>query len=354
MNRKRISTIATLSIAITTTLSISTAPLTNAATKPKAAGRTTSTIPNTILNGKGAPLTKTGIDGDFYIDTRSLLIYGPKKSGKWPQPQSLQGPVGATGADGKNGSEGKTVATASTVAGPSGAQGIQGEKGEKGDKGEPGSPGANGSAGPAGPTGATGPQGPSGGGGGGSVGPAGPTGATGATGLTGAKGETGTAGIDGAIGLKGETGTVGATGPSNVYKGTFTIPDISGGVGTSQTATIGNFIGGKKYLLTISIITYQPTRNMDNAFPMGLTISNNVGTPDVWYKYQTFQGISYRSGSGSMRNEYVVIAQATVDATSSIDASLNIQLTIGFDTSAHLARSEGSYVATLVGSIGSL
>ena len=351
MNRIRISKIVALAVAITTTFSILSAPITSAATKPKAAGRTTSTIPNTILNGKGAPQIKLGIDGDFYIDVRSLQIYGPKKSGKWPLPQSLQGPVGANGVDGKNGSEGKTIATASTVAGPIGAQG---EKGEKGDKGDPGSAGANGSAGPAGPIGATGPQGPSGGGGSGSQGPAGATGATGATGLIGAKGETGTAGADGAIGLKGETGTVGATGPSNVYRGTFSMPDISGGVGTSQSATIGNFAAGNKYLLTISIITYQPTRNMDNAFPMGLSISNNVGTPEVWYKYQTFQGISYRSGTGSMRNEYVVIAQATIDATASVDASLNIQLTIGYDTSSHLARSEGSYVATLVGSIGAL
>jgi hypothetical protein len=354
MNRKRISVTVTLSIAFVATFSIIAAPITSAATKPKAAGRTSATIPNTILNGKGAPLTRIGIDGDFYIDTRSLLIYGPKKSGKWPLPQNLQGPVGANGADGKNGSEGKTIATASTIAGPTGAQGLQGEKGEKGEKGEAGSPGASGSAGPAGPAGPTGPQGPSGGGGGGSPGPTGATGATGATGLTGAKGETGTAGVDGAAGLKGETGTVGATGPSNVYRGTFSIPDISGGVGTSQTATIGNFAAGKKYSVTISIVTYQPTRNMDNAFPMGLSISNNVGTPDVWYKYQTFQGISYRTGSGSMRNEYVVIAQVTVDATLSIDASLNIQLIIGYDTSIHLARSEGSYVATLVGSVGAL
>jgi hypothetical protein len=357
MNRKRMSVVVTLSIALATSLSIISAPLTSAATKPKAAGRTSTTIPNTILNGKGAPLSKIGIDGDFYIDTRSLLIYGPKKTGKWPLPQNLQGPIGANGVDGKNGSEGKTIATASNVAGPVGAQGLQGEKGEKGEKGEAGAPGSSGSAGPAGATGATGPQGPSGGGGGGSAGPTGATGATGATGLTGltgAKGETGTAGVDGLVGLKGETGTVGATGPSNVFRGTFSIPDISGGVGTSQTGTIGNFVAGKKYLLTISIVTYQPTRNMDNAFPMGLSISNNVGTPDVWFKYQTFQGISYRAGSGSMRNEYVVIAQATVDATSSIDSSLNVQLIIGFDTTTHLARSEGSYVATMVGSIGAL
>jgi len=272
----------------------------------------------------------------------------------------LQGPVGANGVDGKNGSEGKTVSTASTVAGPTGAQGLQGEKGEKGDKGEPGAAGANGSAGPAGPTGATGPQGATGSSGGGPAGPAGPTGATGATGATGPKGETGTAGTNGTNGLpgpQGETGTVGAigaTGPSNVYRGTFTIPDISGGIGTSQIGSIGNFAAGKKYLLTISIITYQPTRNIDNAFPMGLVISNNVGTPDVSYKYQTFRGNSYRSGTGSARIEYVVIAQATIDATSSVDASINIQLIIGYDTSVHLARSEGSYVATLVGSIGAL
>ena len=354
MNRKRMSVVVTLSIAFATTFSILTAPLVSAATKPKAAGRTSTTIPNTILNGKGAPLSKSGIDGDFYIDTRSLLIYGPKKSGKWPLPQNLQGPVGANGTDGKNGNEGKTISTASTVAGPTGAQGTQGEKGDKGEKGEAGASGASGSTGPAGATGATGPQGPSGGGGGGAQGPTGATGATGLTGLTGAKGETGTAGVDGLVGLKGETGTVGATGPSNVFRGTFAIPDISGGVGTSQTSTIGNFAAGKKYLVTISIITYQPTRNMDNQFPMGLAISNNVGTPEVWFKYQTFQGISYRAGSGSMRNEYVVTAQVTVDGTSSVESSLNVQLIIGFDTSTHLARSEGSYVATLVGAIGAL
>jgi hypothetical protein len=354
MNSKRISAVITLSIALATTLSILSAPVTSAATKPKAAGRTSTTIPNTILNGKGAPLLKIGIDGDFYIDTRSLLIYGPKKSGKWPLPKNLQGPVGADGVDGKNGNEGRTVSTASSVAGPTGSQGLQGFPGEKGEKGNDGSPGASGSAGPAGASGATGPQGPSGSGGGGPAGATGATGSTGATGLTGARGETGTVGVDGAIGLKGETGTVGATGPSNVYQGTFAIPDISGGIGTSQTGTIGNFAAGKKYLVTISIVTYQPTRNMDNQFPMGLSISNNVGTPDIWYKYQTFQGISYRSGSGSMRNEYVVIAQLTVDGSGSVDASLNIQLIIGADTTTHLARSEGSYVATLVGSIGAL
>ena len=65
-----------------------------------AAGRTAASIPNTILNGKGAPLNSLGINGDFYIDTRSLLIYGPKVKSKWPTAQNLQGPVGAAGAAG--------------------------------------------------------------------------------------------------------------------------------------------------------------------------------------------------------------------------------------------------------------
>ena len=83
-NRKLIEAVATL--LLTTLFSASAIPISEAANKPKAAGRTSNTIPNTILNGKGAPLSSVGINGDFYIDTRSLLIYGPKKSNKWPLP----------------------------------------------------------------------------------------------------------------------------------------------------------------------------------------------------------------------------------------------------------------------------
>ena len=109
-NRKFVEVITTL--LLTTLFSASAIPISESATKPKSAGRTSNTIPNTILNGKGSPLSSLGINGDFYIDTRSLLIYGPKKSNKWPLPQNLQGPIGATGADGKNGSEGKTLSSA--------------------------------------------------------------------------------------------------------------------------------------------------------------------------------------------------------------------------------------------------
>jgi hypothetical protein len=334
----------TVMLVLTFLFSASAIPNSEAAKKPKAAGRTSSAVANTILNGKGAPLSSLGINGDFYIDTRSLLIYGPKKSNKWPAPQSLQGPAGPTGADGKNGTEGKTTSNVSNVAGPVGAQG---EKGEKGDKGEPGVAGANGLPGAKGDTGATGPSGS----GSGTPGATGATGAQGPIGLTGAKGETGTAGSAGA---KGETGTVGATGPSNVYRGTISFPDINGGVGTSQTATLSGFRSGSSYLVEVAIVVYQPTRNSDNLMPLGLTISNNEGTASIWYKYQTLKGRSYRSGTSSERYEYTVLAQVVLDGTSSIDYSLNLQLTVGIDTTTYLARSDASFTATLVGSVGAL
>ena len=353
-NRKYIEVIATL--LLTTLFSASAIPISQAANKPKAAGRTSNTIPNTILNGKGAPLSSVGINGDFYIDTRSLLIYGPKKSNKWPLPQNLQGPIGAAGADGKNGSEGKSISNASTVAGPVGSQGEKGDKGEKGETGlagASGSPGAAGAVGAKGETGATGATGASGGGGGtpGATGAQGPIGNTGSVGATGARGETGTAGSAGA---KGETGTVGATGPSNVYRGTMTISDISGGVGTSQTATLSGFRAGSSYLVDVAIVVYQPTRNVDTLMPLGLSISNNVGTATIWYNYQTVKGRSYRSGVTSERYEYTVFAQIVLDGSSSVDYSLNFQLSVGIDTTTYLARSDVSFTATLVGSVGAL
>jgi hypothetical protein len=276
-NRKHIEVIATLLLTIL--FSTSAIPISEAAKKPKSAGRTSNAISNTILNGKGAPLSTLGINGDFYIDTRSLLIYGPKKSNKWPLPQSLQGPAGIAGADGKNGSEGKTISNASTVAGPTGSQG---EKGEKGDKGESGPAGAPGAAGLPGAKGETGAAGASGGGGGtagatGATGAQGPIGLTGATGLTGAKGETGTAGssgtngtngTNGLAGAKGETGTAGsngvngldgltgAIGPSNLYINSIPSWNLStSSSGTHATSSFFlNFKAGKNYLYSINLV----------------------------------------------------------------------------------------------------
>jgi hypothetical protein len=60
MNRSRISVL--LILAIVTSLSV---PSSSAATKPKAAGRSSTAVINTILNGKGAPSNTLGINGDF-------------------------------------------------------------------------------------------------------------------------------------------------------------------------------------------------------------------------------------------------------------------------------------------------
>lgn len=53
---------------------------------------------NTIWNGVGAPSAGLGVVGDFYIDTASSRLYGPKATGGWPSAGvSLLGPIGANG-----------------------------------------------------------------------------------------------------------------------------------------------------------------------------------------------------------------------------------------------------------------
>lgn len=51
----------------------------------------------TVLNGVVAPTTE-GVDGDFYIDTATETIYGPKTAGVWGSGTSLIGPTGPAGA----------------------------------------------------------------------------------------------------------------------------------------------------------------------------------------------------------------------------------------------------------------
>ena len=132
----------------------------DAVTKPKAAGRTAASIPNTILSGAGAPSNAIGIDGDFYIDVKNSNIYGPKMKKKWPKAVSLKGSDGTDGSDGKSGTDGKTITNASTVAGPSGVQGVQGTPGTSGTPGEIGSKGEQGLRGEVGATGEQGIAGP--------------------------------------------------------------------------------------------------------------------------------------------------------------------------------------------------
>jgi hypothetical protein len=109
-------------------------------TTVQAAGRTSTTVANTILSGTGVPSAKLGLNGDFYFDLKSMNFYGPKKNNRWPLPISLKGatgPVGPSGVDGKNGS------TASTTAGTAGATGSTGPAGATGPTGATGASGAS-------------------------------------------------------------------------------------------------------------------------------------------------------------------------------------------------------------------
>jgi hypothetical protein len=142
---------------------------------------------NSVLYGAGAPAAGTGIDGDFYIDTTTGTIYGPKAAGAWPAGVSLIGPAGpqgipgAPGAAGARGSLFYTGAGApgaitgqlngdnylnttngdvytltggvwtlvGNIRGPQGIQGLQGIQGIQGVKGDKGDQGIQGPVGPA-------------------------------------------------------------------------------------------------------------------------------------------------------------------------------------------------------------
>ena len=59
---------------------------------------------STILSGSGAPSSDTGANGDFYLDTDTTMLYGPKTAGAWGSGVSLIGadaefPDGAANGD---------------------------------------------------------------------------------------------------------------------------------------------------------------------------------------------------------------------------------------------------------------
>ena len=335
----RIAVLVTIAILTTSTSLIS----------ASAAGRTAASIPNTILNGKGVPITSLGINGDFYIDTRSLLIYGPKAKGKWPLPQNLQGPIGATGvtgSDGKNGSDAKIgTNNANSVGsvGPQGERGLTGAAGPAGPAGAAGSSGSGGgtpgATGAAGATGATGASGAAG-----SIGPSGPTGSTGATGLTGA------------AGASGETGTAGAAGTSGISKAiaaSFSIGDISGNAGTSNTGSITGFKANKSYVLRLNIVGYQPSDSSEYILPMSLSFTAINGAPVVVSSYSLVHGHSYRAGAIRYENSFV--ADVTLDGTGVVtDYGLTLTIIAGRATnSSQLVKFISSYVALQVDTVAS-
>ncbi|WP_138430471.1 collagen-like protein [Fodinibius saliphilus] len=58
-----------------------------------------------IYSGQGVPGSSKGDMGDYYLDTSTGDMYGPKNDQGWGTPISLQGPPGQDGQDGKDGSQ---------------------------------------------------------------------------------------------------------------------------------------------------------------------------------------------------------------------------------------------------------
>jgi len=73
---------------------------------------------NTVRSGSGAPSRSLGFNGDFYMDTSSNKIHGPKFGDLWPAGIALVGADGPPGSAGATGSPG--------VDGSNGANGVSG------------------------------------------------------------------------------------------------------------------------------------------------------------------------------------------------------------------------------------
>uniref|UniRef100_UPI0040476453 hypothetical protein n=1 Tax=Algoriphagus sp. TaxID=1872435 RepID=UPI0040476453 len=80
------------------------------ATGASGANGTTGADGKTVRNGTSNPVSGTGVDGDFYINTATNTLFGPKANGAWPSGVALVGPTGATGAQGIQGPTGATGA----------------------------------------------------------------------------------------------------------------------------------------------------------------------------------------------------------------------------------------------------
>ena len=278
-----------------------------------AAGRANAATTNTIRSGNGVPAVSLGIDGDFYIDLKTMNFYGPKANKHWPIPTSLRGPTGAagpSGVDGKNGTTASATAGAAGATGPAGPAGAKGETGATGPKGETGAAGAagTGSAGPKGDTGAQGPAGP-----------------------------------------KGDAGSAGSV---SLFVGEIAFPNLlSGDAGTSSISnSFSSFTAGKKYV--VDALIYATNSDTTEAYPLKVTFAASSGSPIITTKYLVSRGTSYRTSSA--RPEYSIHAKVVIDA-SSVGANFGLVATVICGSRTSFAGTQltiaGDYTAQEVGSI---
>ena len=330
-------------IAIITAIALAITPSAIAAQKTtlKAAGRSTTTVVNTILNGIGAPTKTIGIDGDFYIDTKNANLYGPKTKGVWKVATSLKQ------------LEIRTEATTIGEPGTVGPTGPKGDKGLTGDKGATGLTGATGPAGPTGATGATGPQGLTGATG--ATGPAGPTGDTGATGAQGPQGVQGPAGATGATGATGAqgpqglTGATGATGAAGVSYSKFAnVPNISLVTATDGNSNSGIFFTADSdgnYTFEI-LVTGGVQLNVDYKLNAEIIVGSSAITSQFAV---ASDAITFANGSPGRQYGFRIIgAAANVSSGTSFGLRVSIQYGAGTST----VFFSGRALINKVGSIG--
>ena len=238
-------------------------------TTVQAAGRTSTTVANTILSGTGVPSAKLGLNGDFYFDLKSMNFYGPKKNNRWPLPISLKGatgPVGPSGVDGKNGS------TASTTAGTAGATG--------------------------------------------STGPAGTAGSTGPAGSTGGVGAAGGIGLTGPAGATGPTGATGASGASAIQLSTITQWTMATGTvgGGSESTGFGTLAAGKKYFFTITV--YGKLSSLVSQFRTLAELKCSDSSATINYEYGYGFGLSSDGVDDYNRISFVITGTVFVTSNS--------------------------------------
>jgi hypothetical protein len=281
------------------------------------AGRVATPGINTLLSGKVAPKSTAGIDGDFYIDTNKMNIYGPKTKGKWPAPSSLKGTPGTNGTNGTNGSGGATGAKGTSTSGSDGAQGLIGP------------------AGPAGPPGATGPAG---------SGSPGAPGATGPAGSNGASGSNGTNGSNGSPGAKGDTGNIGLTGPAGSSPVVaINLTALGGGSNwglssASATETFSNPFGdlqpNTNYRFTI-IVTGTVNKTGFDTFPVGSAVT--LSGAGATMNFSSHYGNGYVSNASYTKTyNFSFIHEGTVSVSDSV-SSLTVSVIDGNGWSAGIS-----------------
>jgi hypothetical protein len=260
-------------------------------TSAYAAGRAAPLPTNTVLSGNGVPSSALGIDGDFYIDIKSMNMYGPKVKNKWPLPISLQGPagpIGPAGVDGKNGSSGSSSSSVGAT-GPAGPIGP---------------------AGPAGPTGATGPQGPAG---------------------------------SGSAGATGATGPAGPAGPSNVQSVSISNWTLATNTpaGISESTGFGTLEAGKKYYFTIMVKGVGAIGLTRFRAGLELKCSDVSSTPDYEYSYAF--AATHTSGTSNTRLSFVVTG--TISVTN--NAQFSVAISDGDGSGNSIAFSGKAFIQTV-------